>query len=446
MTVGHSSVRAIWLHLNNLRPGTQSAKHAGMKNLRTFTILLMFFLPAAARADDQKPEPNVNSRYDVESVELSGIPDSKVSKALHDDMQKLVGVKYSQETADALAKKLRRELRDYTITVKVKRGDKPEHVKVVYEGERTRWKRFEIPVPPVVYHSKEGFSGALEIPIEIRHNVFTFGMVNSSDELLERNAGFRFRYENRRVGTDAVQLRVNFDTYHQTFNSATEAALAVTPDVPGIYRARQDFAPSLSVIPFPDLKLSIGTSFQRLETQYPQIHTQTAYAGTADVQYRRRVTTASGIRNNISFTYSLRTATRTLDSDFVYTRHSFSADYTVSKGKNLFGAHFRAGTISGNAPLFERFSLGNSFTLRGWNKFDVAPLGGTRAVHGTLEYRYRPFQFFYDVGTVWDKGQSPRVRHGLGLGLFFKDGAFASVAFPVRLDHVVPVFMLGYRY
>jgi hypothetical protein len=417
-----------------------------MKNKYLLTILLILLWPARVKAGDQKPETNVNSRYEVENVEISGIPDSKISKALHDEMQKLVGQKYNQEATDALAKRLRRELRDYSITVKVKRGDKPEHVKVVFEGERTRWKRFEFAVPPVTYHSKEGLSGAIEIPIEFRHNVFTYGLVDSSDELLERNAGFRLRYENRKVGTDAVQLRVNFDSYHQTFNPATEAALAVTPGIPGIYRTRQDFAPSLSLIPFRDLKLTVGTSFQRFQTQYPVTHTQTAYAGTADVQFRHRTQSKSGFRNNISASYSLRTATRVLQSDFVYTRHYFSADYTISKGKNVFGAHFRGGLITGSAPLFERFSLGNSLTLRGWNKFDVAPLGGARAAHGTLEYRYRPFQIFYDVGTIWDKGQPAQVRHALGFGLAFKGGGFASLAFPIRLNHVVPVFMLGFRY
>jgi hypothetical protein len=286
-----------------------------MKNKYLLTILLILLWPARVKAGDQKPETNVNSRYEVESVEISGIPDSKISKALHDEMQKLVGQKYNQEATDALAKRLRRELRDYSITVKVKRGDKPEHVKVVFEGERTRWKRFEFAVPPVTYHSKEGLSGAIEIPIEFRHNVFTYGLVDSSDELLERNAGFRLRYENRKVGSDAVQLRVNFDSYHQTFNPATEAALAVTPGIPGIYRMREDFAPSLSLIPFRDLKLTVGTSFQRFQTQYPVTHTQTAYAGTADVQFRHRTQSKSGFRNNISASYSLRTATRVLQSE-----------------------------------------------------------------------------------------------------------------------------------
>ncbi len=289
-------------------------------------------------------------------------------------------------------------------------------------------------------------NGALEIPLEFHHNVFTFGLTDSADELLERNAGYRLRYENRKVGTDLVQFRADFDSYHQTFNAATQAALTERPDVPGVYRARQTFAPSLSVTPHRDLKLSVGTSFERFQTQYPAAHTQTAYAGTADVQYRHSTDDSSRYRQRFAAAYGLRTATGVLSSEFVYTRHFWTADYTLSRGRQLFGAHFQGGLITGTAPLFERFSLGNSLTLRGWNKFDVAPLGGNRAAHGTLEYRFRPFQLFYDVGAVWDKGRSAPVRHSLGFGIVCKDGAFASIAFPVRLNHVTPVFMLGFRY
>jgi outer membrane protein assembly factor BamA len=243
-----------------------------------------------------------------------------------------------------------------------------------------------------------------------------------------------------------VQLRIDFDSYHPVFNQATQAALAAAPDVPGVYRQRQNFAPSLSVIPLRDLKLSIGTSFERFQIQYPQTHTQTAYAGTADIQFRHIVRTQSHYRHDVRATYSLRTATRILDSDYVYARHFATVDYTVSKGRSLFGAHLQGGLITGTAPLFERFSLGNSLTLRGWNKFDLAPLGGTRSAHGSLEYRYRPFQFFYDVGTVYDLGQPARVRHGLGIGYVSRDGFFASLAFPVRLHNVVPMFILGFRF
>jgi hypothetical protein len=417
-----------------------------MKNSNLLTVVLIFLLPIALLAGDQQPSPNVNSKYTVEAVELSGVPESKISKALRDEMQKLVGEKYDQDAADAQAGKLRKELPGYTVNVKAKRGDKPDCVKVIFHVERTLWRRFEVSVPPLVYHSKQGFSGALEIPLEFHHNILTFGMVNSADELLERNAGFRFRYENKKIVTDLVQLRIDFDTYHEKWNPATEAALALNPTVPGIYRSRQDFAPSLSVTPYRDLKLSVGTSFERFEIQYPATHTQTAYAGIADIQYRHRAESKNGVRQNIKLSYSLRTATRILDSDLVYSRQLWTADYTLSKRKNLFGAHFRAGRITGTAPLFESFSIGNSFDLRGWNKFDVAPLGGARLAYGSVEYRYRPFGVFYDVGAIWDAGQSARVRHGLGFGWFEKDGAFLALAFPVRLNHVTPVITLGFRH
>jgi hypothetical protein len=417
-----------------------------MKNIPLLTILLILVWPAGAIASSQKPETNVNSRYEVESVGLSGVTESRISKALYGDMQKLVGEKYDPETADALADRLGKELPDYSVSVKVKRGDQPEHVKVVFSVERTRWKRLDVPVPLGVYHSKQGWSGAIEIPLEFHHNVFTFGLVDSADELLERNAGIRLRYENKKVGTDLLQLRIDFDSYHQKWNPATETALAETPEVPGIYRTRQNFAPSLSLIPLRDLKLSVGASFQQVQTQYPAIHTQAAYAGTADLQFHHDAEGKNRLRQHFSAHYSLRTATRVLESDFLYTRHLWTADYTISKRRNLFGAHFQGGLITGNAPLFERFSLGNSSTLRGWNKFDVAPLGGARAAYGSLEYRYRPFQLFYDFGAVWDPGGPARVRHGLGFGWFSKEGFFASLAFPVRLDQVAPIFMMGFRY
>ncbi len=418
----------------------------GMKNIILTTMLLLVLRPAVALADDQKPDTNVNSKYDVESVEITGVAQSKVSKALWDDMQKLVGEKYSREAAEALAKKMHKELPNYTITVKAEKGEKPEHLKVVFEAQRNWWKRFDIALPPVVYDSKEGWNGILELPIDIGPNVFTFSFVNSADPRLERDAGYGFRYENKKVGTDRLQLRLDFDTYHEQWNPATEAALAVNPDVPGIYRSHQIFAPSLSLIPFRDLKLTVGTSFDRFQIQYPATHTQTAYAGIAGLQYRHAWESASGITQRLKATYDLRTATRTLDSEFVYTRHFWTADYTLSKGRNRLDARFQAGSESGTAPLFDRFSLGNSYTLRGWNKFDVAPLGGNRMAFGSLAYRYRPFEVFWDVGTVWDSGQNAQVRHGLGFGLVFHCGAFMSLAFPVRLDHVTPVFMLGFRY
>jgi hypothetical protein len=415
-----------------------------MKKTQLLTLIVILSWPAYLRANDQKTEPNVNERYDVEKIEYVGIEESKVSAAIRDDAQKMVGEKYSEKRARDIAKRIRRELRDYDVEFRVAKGEEPEHVLVVFQVEKAPGSSFGAARPILVYHSKEGFSGSLEIPVETHHNVFTFGLVSDADQLLERNAGLRLRYEHRKLGTDALRFRMDFDSYHQNFNAATESALAQGQDLPGIYRSRQNFQPSLTVLPSKSLSLSAGVSFQRVQFQYPALHTQTAYSGIADVQYHPVLELLGEYRQDFRATYSLRTATRFLNSDLVYTRHWFSADYTLANGRNYFGVHFLGGLVNGTAPLFERFSFGNSTTLRGWDKFDVSPTGGSRAAHGSLEYRYRHIGIFYDVGTVWESKKYSQVRHGLGFGWATRH-LFLTLAFPVRLHDVSPVFMMGFR-
>jgi outer membrane protein assembly factor BamA len=83
--------------------------------------------------------------------------------------------------------------------------------------------------------------------------------------------------------------------------------------------------------------------------------------------------------------------------------------------------------------------------LRGWNKYDVDPIGGNRMVNNSVEYRYGALQVFYDTGAVWNSGVGAIVRNSLGAGL--REGLFSlAVAFPVREGRMDPVFMLGMNY
>ena len=117
----------------------------------------------------------------------------------------------------------------------------------------------------------------------------------------------------------------------------------------------------------------------------------------------------------------------------------------LTRGKSVVIDDLTAGLISGRAPLFERFILGNSSTLRGWNKYELDPIGGNRMVHNSVEYRYGAFQIFYDTGAVWDRTESAVLRHSVGLGL--RQGQFSvAVAFPVRDGHIDPIFMVGMNY
>jgi hypothetical protein len=421
----------------------------GMKNklpLAIQIVTLMFLIWPGSLGAFQEPETNVNSRYTVEKVQLTGVSESRVSSDLQDEMQKLVGEKFDQEAADRIAKRLRTELRNYTIHTKVQRGDTTDHVKIVYEAERYWWKKFDIEQSRLVYESKEAWSGAISANFDIHHNAFTVGYVNSADEYLERNAGLRLGYEHRKVGTDRLRLRMAFEAYDEKWNPATEFALRSASDVPGIYRQRQNFAPAVAVLPWRDLEISAGTSFERVQIQFPLKHTENAYAGTMSAAYRHRFESSSGVRQRFTAEYTLRTATRVLDSDFVYTRHAVEGLYTASWKRHYLSMRGTAGRITGIAPLFERFSLGNSLMLRGWNKFDVAPLGGSRIAYASIEYHYSDFAVYYDTGAVWDRAQSARFRHSVGFGLADKHGAFLLLGVPLRMRHVEPIVTFGIRF
>jgi hypothetical protein len=399
------------------------------------------FTPAAASQDE-----NVNARYTVERVSMAGVNESAVSQALRDEMQKMVGQKYNPDVAEDLAERLRKELHHHRIALKVKRGDKPEHVTVTFEARRIEEQHFVLALAPLLYSTTDQFSIAVLPTFESHHNVVTGGFISNADELLERNAGWLIRYEHRKVGTSKVQVGVEYDYFHPSFQAETQDALLFNPQVPGIYRTREHFAPSIAVLPVPEVKLTFGASFQTLEMQYPAPHDQGAYAWTFGAQLRKEVRPSRRVRHTIAADYTLRKAADSLDSDFIYTRQQVTGDYTAGIGRHhQFGFHFLGGHTSGTPPLFERFTLGNTRTLRGWDKFDVAPLGGTRVAHGSLEYRYRPFVLFYDVGAVWDEGQQAETRHAMGIGLAWKHGFFMSLGFPLRYDDVTPVFMIGIR-
>jgi hypothetical protein len=417
----------------------------GMKNIKLIAIFVMLLWPVGLKADEQKPETNVNERYIVESVDYSGIDQTKISQALRDEAQKMVGAKYNEKTANDILKRIQKGLegQNYRINLKVEKGSTPDKVKVVFAFRKQPF-NFGAGLGGS-YHSQEGYSPDAAVTIDERtyHNVFNFHVISNADTLLERFTGIKATYENQKVGTDRLHLHMDFSSFHEKFNAATKTALEQRPDVPGVYRARQSFSPYFTLQPLHEsyINLSAGLDFQRLEFQTPAIRTKNAYVAFANFGLGACNKTA-GYAGCVNLAYNLRTATRALDSDFVYTRHSLSSSISFKKASHELITYASFGWIAGTPPLFERFALGNSTTLRGWNKFDVGPLGGNHVAAGTLEYRYRHFRVFYDVGTEWDGNRYAPVRHGIGIGLFNWpiQGINFSLAFPVRVHNVKPAF------
>ena len=394
-------------------------------------------------------ESNVNSRYIVESVAIAGHDSDKLSSSLRGEMNRLVGERVDPESINNLGKYIRKELHVTSVSHRLLKGDEPEHVKVVFDVKGHR-QDFDATIPKFSFHSKQGWSGAAEVTTTIDQNAFTFGLVSDNDALPERYAGITARYENRKLGSDKVRLRFGFGSYHDQWNRDTETTLRLQPSdssdvIPGIYRTRQDFEPAVTFVLAKPLTLSVGAGFQRFQTQFPTARFQGANAVVTSLRFHHQVEDSDANKHDMDVNYSLRAATRALDSDFVYVRHLAQARYDYKRGKHELSDEVTAGGITGQAPLFERFVLGNSSTLRGWNRFDIDPVGGDRVVHNTVDYRYRCFDIFWDTGAIWSRSEPATQRHSLGVG--FRDGSFfLAVAFPVKSGRAEPIFMVGMNY
>ncbi len=411
------------------------------------TLLFCNLLPA----EPQDPEFNVNTRYTVETVIVSGDgwttnlasdQDEKISSSLRKQITALIGAKLNPAVLDDLAGKLRKEFQARTVTHRLLRGASPEFVQVLFQV-KLRPTKFDLSVPKFAYNSRQGWSGAVEGTATVHHNAVTFGLVSDGDELAERYTGLVARYENTRLGSDRVHLRFQFASYHEQWNALSRDE-SLPSDAAGLYRTRQSFEPVLTFVVARPLTLSVGASLQRLEEDSPAAPSEAANALTTTLNYHRRLDD-SEYQQDVDADYNLRAAASVLASDFRYTRHSWSFRYALTHHRHKLSDTFLAGTLAGRAPLFERYILGNSTTLRGWNKYEIDPLGGNRVVHNSVDYRYGCFQVFYDSGAVWESGQPVIARHSLGVGL--RQGPlFVAVAIPVREGRVDPIFMLGMNY
>ncbi len=403
----------------------------------------------------QDSEFNVNSRYTVEAVVVSGDGwradmatdrDHKVSSSLRKEMCALIGEKLNPTSLDDLAHRLRKEFHARTVEHRVLRGKSPDYVQVVFDVQ-LRPTRFDVSVPKFLYNSSQGWTGAIEGTATVNHNGFTLGLVSDGDELPERYTGIAARYENTDIGSDKVRFRFSFETYHEQWNHSTIAALPsgeASEDLSGLYRTRQNFEPEFTFQLAKPLTLSVGTGFQRFEELNPAGHTDSANAVTTALRYHRRFEGEEN-QQDLDAGYTLRAATRLLGSDFIYTRQRWQFRYMLTRGKSVVLDEATGGMITGRAPLFERFVLGNSTTLRGWNKYDLDPLGGNRMVHNSVEYRYGVFQAFYDSGAIWDRTDAAVLRHSVGVGL--RQGIFSlAVAFPLKEGRIDPVFVMGMNY
>jgi hypothetical protein len=410
-------------------------------------------VPDVPGSNDEKAlrELNVNAKYTVESVQVSGQKNWRISAALKSEVDKMIGSKLDYPALDRLADRIKKELRVPSVSVNVGKGTVPDHVVVNFEVPKAHQQPLELNVAKFLYDSKLGWSAEGAGSTTIKGNTLTFAIVSDSDAMIERFAGIKAKYERKHLGSDRVRLRFEFDSFHEQWNAST----LLTSDQAGIYRSHQAFTPELTFLLAAPLELDLGTSFSRFRPEQPGAKTESSNAVVSTLRYHQRWNSADSTAKNpqdqdLSASYSLRAGIRAFETDADFTRQMAQAHYRFRRDHNTVEVGFLAGSIGGNAPLFEKFVMGNATTLRGWNKFELDPLGGSHIVHGSVDYGYRWLQVFYDTGAIWDTAQEKEQKQSVGVGFkaagFKADGFQLAVAFPIRSGHMEPIFYAGLNF
>lgn len=412
-------------------------------------VLALLFWTLALSAWNQEEQPNVNSRYVVESVHLIGTKIGRLPASTRREMEQVVGQKLDHSMLDKLAGRIKSELRVEKVAIHVAKGTEADHVTVEFVAESGRRQDFDIDIQKGVYNAKQGWSGAVNVTASLfgdRQDRLTLGVVNDGDGLVERFSGIHSRLERESVGSDRIRAGVSFDTYHQQWNSSTQAALG--GNSAALYRSRMSIEPSLTFVIAKPLTLTVGVSVDRLESQTAAAGTHFSNSFTNTLRLHEGWEDGEANTHELDAGYSLRAATTMLASDFGYTRHAATLAYRIKHGRQSLAARFLAGRVGGHAPLFERFVLGNASTLRGWNKFALDPIGGDHVVHTSVDYSYRILQVFYDTGAVWTAPAKAERKQsvGAGVGRAGKDGFLLAVAFPLRSGHIEPMLIAGFNF
>jgi hypothetical protein len=392
-------------------------------------------------------DTNVNARYIVEDADIAGISDEELTPALRDDLRALVGKRLDSGEADTLRERLERDMPGYDVSRRIERGSEPGRIRLVYEARRRepRWLRFEPLRSNLIYHSDHGWGSYIDFHIGKGPTRFTpIVAIDNADDLVEEYSGFGLRFETRKLGTQRLGASLEWTSFDQDWQAATLDAVALNPGIPPPYEQRSTITPLLKFAFSRHLSIAGGVSISELEPLAPATDSRMANAAVAAVEYNGLWKDSAAATHTVDAGFGVRAGSRELDSDLAYTRYFGQGSYRYDFGRHHVQAVGMAGGITGDAPLFERFTLGDSRTLRGWNKYDIAPAGGDRVVYSSIEYRYTGLSLFLDVGSVWDAATERRVRVSTGLG-FHAGPAFLVVGFPLNTDNLRAVVMLGLR-
>jgi outer membrane protein assembly factor BamA len=418
-------------------------------------VAMMLIAGAAVFAQNtaEDPLPNVNSRYTVESVEFTAARTPRLSRDLSGRLQSLVGARFDPQAFDEVVRRIRTELRNAQVSFKVERGSQPEHVRVVLEVSFPDRRSFDLSVPEMLYHSKQNFSFGVDAAVHRGDDSVVVGALTDNDRLLERRSGVHAGYERSGLWGNRLRLGAEVASWRSQWAAPTEqAAESMGVSAPTLYRSRLEFLPSATFTISRPLTLQLGVGVERLESPTPAVGPELSNAANLTLRFQQRWRLGSDNSQSVDASYQLRTATHALGSDYVYTRHLWQARYVISAGRSEVISTVEGGVLLGRAPWFDRFILGNSQSLRGWNRFDLAAAGGDRMARASVDYRYRWLRMIYESGAVWNRSApintEAKLRQSAAIGICTGSAGNLSllVAFPLRAGGIDPIFMAGINF
>lgn len=405
-----------------------------------------------ARMRDQE---NVNAKYVVERAEIRGVPDKDITPEMRADLKALEGKPLDAQQADQLETRLRTAFPRYDVSRQTSRGSRSGLITVEFSLQVSEWARplrFEPLKSNAVYHSDQGWGAVLDVGIGNRDiRVTPIFALDTADDLVEEYSGAGARFETRKLGTDRLGASLEWTWFTQTWRPATVAAVSINPTLPGLYDDRTTFAPMLKFAITRELFLSGGVSIVELHPPDPldepfgieRSQMANVVVGTLGYNF---LPTRSDRRQHHAFDalFNVRSGLSGLESDLEYTRSYGQAAYSYRVGQHRVSVTGMGGVINGGqAPMFERFTLGDTRTLRGWDKYDIAPAGADRMIYGSIEYRFHnALALFVDSGSVWNNGTERKVRVSTGFGII-SGPFFMTFGFPLNTNDFRMVFAIG---
>jgi hypothetical protein len=402
----------------------------------------------SARAFSWNPtdDTNVNSRYTVESVEITGASETRLSRGLRDDLRRYVGQRFSPEAFAKLSSRVREELKARLVSPKLMRGSAPESVRVVLD---VLGRRISVSTEQsrLAWLSRQGWTGELALTVEERDRQrLVLSGFSDGDTLTERLSGARLSYS-RSFLNGRLRPGISVSTARASYDARTLRAAGPNE----LYRNASRFQPTVTFVPWilderDELTVETGIRLQRFDLLSPESNRNVAsYALVNTLRYRR---VRGDIENGRTAWTGLFALANGAGGDYSFARQELRAGAEFQRGPHRLTLDAAAGSLRGNAPFAERFAAGNTQLLRGWNKFEIAPLGGTRLLASSAEFGRSlkgklELSAFVDSGSIWNAGAKATARTSAGCGLRTRDGFFFYLAFPLREGRVEPMVMTG---